>query len=77
MAERYFMVQLEERLHADPSGELHASLIRQLDALRDDLIVKRRQVQRPEVYRDMQAALSAVDGALDALKTLRIRWEAS
>ena len=73
MTEPRFLMPLEERLHADTSGELRASLTAQLQALRDDLLVRRRQLQSRERYRELQAALTATEAALSVLKTLRIR----
>jgi hypothetical protein len=75
MTERQFMVGLEERLYADASGDLRRDLVRQLTSLRDDLLARRRQLHAREVYFQLQAALSATEGALSTLHTLRVRRE--
>lgn len=77
MSEPVLMLQLEERLHADTRGELRRSLIAQLRDLQAALLARRRQLNEPEVYQRIQAALGAVEAALCTLRLLRVRRETS
>lgn len=75
MSEHVVMLDLEERLEADESGELLADLVKRLEMLHLSLRERRRQLNPPEAYRQIQAALDAVDGALFALRRLRVQRE--
>jgi len=70
---KVFTLEIEERLYADQTGELKTSVLKELLALQATLQGERRQLNSRERYRELQAALLAVDGAIDALSTLRIR----
>ena len=66
-----FLLDIEEEMRADRSGELRRSMVDELLALQATLQQTRRQLNSRERYREVQAALLAVDGAIHALGTLR------
>ena len=74
-AAKAFMVELEERLYADESGKLKTSMLEELRALQARLEHQRRQLSSRERFRELQAALLAVNGAIDALSNLRVQRE--
>ena len=71
MSERPLM-PLEEQLLADRSGAQRRDLVRQLATLRDDLLVRQRQLNSRETHRELKAALAATEAALRVLNELRI-----
>lgn len=72
-SQKRYMVELQARLDADTSGELTTSMLKELGALQTRLQRQRQQLNSPERYRELQAALLAVNGAIDALGKLRVR----
>src|SRR4051794_20982327 len=63
------LLEIEEKLQADESGAFRQSLVDRLLALQASLYEKRRTPQDRDTYRDIQAAIQAVDGALLTLRT--------
>jgi hypothetical protein len=75
MTEQRPFTALAERLHADRSGALQQDLIQQLTRLREGLLMRSRQLQSRETYRELQGALKATEAGLSLLK-MTIRREA-
>lgn len=76
-APKPYMVELQERLAADTSGELTKRMLEELGALQTRLQHQRQKLNSPERFRELQAALLAVNGAIDALGKLRVRGSRS
>jgi hypothetical protein len=72
MAKPVLLWQIEEDLFADERGELRKQLIHQLKALRLSLLARRRQLNEPDMYRRIQAALRGVEAAIHTLHILRV-----
>jgi hypothetical protein len=77
MSNTMFVLALEERLHADADGSFRQETIAHLNALHASLLAQRRQLQRREDYYRIQAALSAVEGAIRALQTVDVMKDGS
>jgi hypothetical protein len=77
MSNTMFVLELEERLHADADGSFRQQTIAHLEALHASLLAQRRQLQRRDDYRRIQAALGAVEGAVQALQTIDVRKDGS
>ncbi|RYF75604.1 MAG: hypothetical protein EOO22_04330 [Comamonadaceae bacterium] len=71
--EKMFLLDIEERLHADADGSLRKEMTKHFEEVRQALIVQRRQLQPPEAYRQIQAALMAVEAALHVLQFIQVR----
>jgi hypothetical protein len=72
MQQPALMFDIEERLYTDKNGELRASMLRQLETLQNTLQGKLRMMNDRATYREIQAAIQAVDGALTVLRTISI-----
>ena len=75
MQEPHFMLDIEQRMYADVSGEYRQELLRHLQGLREALHKKRRQLHDRATFQEIQAACRAVDGAIDTIQTIWIRRE--
>lgn len=71
--EKMFLLEIEERLHADADGSLRKQMAKHFEEVRQALLVQRRQLQPPENYRQIQAALMAVEAALHVLQFIQVR----
>lgn len=67
------MLDLEDRLYADHDGILREQMLADLRRIQSRLQGQLRQLNDRNTYRELQGALQAVTGALQVLRTLRIR----
>jgi hypothetical protein len=67
------MLDLEDRLYADKDGILREKMLADLRRIQSRLQGELRQLNDRNTYRELQGALQAVTGALQVLRTLRIR----
>jgi hypothetical protein len=67
------MLDLEDRLYADRDGMLREQMLADLRRIQSRLQGELRQLNDRNTYRELQGALQAVAGALQVLRTLRIR----
>ena len=67
------MLDLEDRLYADHDGMLREQMLADLRRIQSRLQGQLRQLNDRNTYRELQGALQAVNGALQVLRTLRIR----
>lgn len=67
------MLDLEDRLYADRDGMLREQMLADLRRIQSRLQGELRQLNDRNTYRELQGALQAVTGALQVLRTLRIR----
>lgn len=67
------MLDLEDRLYADHDGMLRERMLADLRRIQSRLQGQLRQLNDRNTYRELQGALQAVTGALQVLRTLRIR----
>jgi hypothetical protein len=67
------MLDLEDRLYADHDGMLREQMLADLRRIQSRLQGQLRQLNDRNTYRELQGALQAVTGALQVLRTLRIR----
>ena len=67
------MLDLEDQLYADKDGILREKMLADLRRIQSRLQGELRQLNDRNTYRELQGALQAVTGALQVLRTLRIR----
>jgi hypothetical protein len=67
------MLDLEDRLYADRDGMLREKMLADLRRIQSRLQGELRQLNDRNTYRELQGALQAVTGAVQVLRTLRIR----
>jgi hypothetical protein len=67
------MLDLEERLHADEDGAVKAQLLSDLLAMQLRLQADLRKLNDRNTHLELQGALQAVTGALQAIKTMKVR----
>lgn len=67
------MLDLEDKLYADRDGMLREKMLADLRRIQSRLQGELRQLNDRNTYRELQGALQAVTGALQVLRTLRIR----
>lgn len=67
------MLDLEERLFADKDGTIRANLLMDLQAMQLRLQRDLRKLNDRQTHQELQGALQAVTGALEVIRTLRVR----
>jgi hypothetical protein len=67
------MLDLEERLHADEDGAVKAQLLSDLLAMQLRLQADLRKLNDRNTHLELQGALQAVTGALQAIRTMKVR----
>jgi hypothetical protein len=67
------MLDLEDRLYSDRDGMVREKMLADLRRIQSRLQGQLRQLNDRNTYRELQGALQAVTGALQVLRTLRIR----
>ncbi|MDB5759116.1 MAG: hypothetical protein JWM30_2405 [Burkholderia sp.] len=67
------MLDLEERLYADEDGAVKAQLLSDLLAMQLRLQADLRKLNDRNTHLELQGALQAVTGALQAIKTMKVR----
>jgi hypothetical protein len=67
------MLDLEERLHADGDGAVKAQLLSDLLAMQLRLQADLRKLNDRNTHLELQGALQAVTGALQAIRTMKAR----
>lgn len=72
MLKRMILLDLEEKLLADQSGELRASLQKQLQEMKTRLAGQQRQLHKRERYLEIQSSLQAVTAAIAVFNNLYV-----
>jgi hypothetical protein len=67
------MLDLEERLYSDKDGTAKAKLLTDLVAMQLRLQGELRKLNDRATHLELQGALQAVNGALEVIRTLRVR----
>jgi hypothetical protein len=67
------MLDLEERLYADEDGAVKAQLLSDLLAMQLRLQADLRKLNDRNTHLELQGALQAVTGALQAIRTMKVR----
>jgi hypothetical protein len=67
------MLDLEERLYADEDGAVKAQLLSDLLAMQLRLQADLRKLNDRNTHLELQGALRAVTGALQAIRTMKVR----
>ena len=67
------MLDLEERLYADEDGASKQQLLSDLQAMQLRLQVDMRKLNDRNRHLELQGALQAVTGALQAIRTMKVR----
>jgi nitrogen fixation/metabolism regulation signal transduction histidine kinase len=70
MADPMMLLEIEERLYADKTGELRKSMLDQLLKLQNALNTRRRLLNDRKSYLEIQAALQAVTAAITVMRTV-------
>ncbi|MDB5839534.1 MAG: hypothetical protein JWQ23_1486 [Herminiimonas sp.] len=70
MADPMMLLEIEERLYADRTGELRKSMLDQLLKLQNALNTRRRLLNDRRSYLEIQAALQAVTAAITVMRTV-------
>ncbi|MGV3653868.1 MAG: EscE/YscE/SsaE family type III secretion system needle protein co-chaperone [Noviherbaspirillum sp.] len=72
MTDPLFMLEIEQKMYADTSGAFRKGMLDRLRMLRGALELRRRQLNDPETFLRIQAAIQAVEAAIDVLGVIRV-----
>ena len=72
MTDPLFMLEIEQKMYADTSGEFRKGMLQRLLVLRGSLELRLRQLNDPKTFLGIKAAAQAVDAAIHALRSIRV-----